>query len=160
MTVSLVAWLALFLSAASLGWQIVSWSRSGPRIKIQLEEVRARDKFEGAYVIVVSNEGRQTVTIPEVRLRWQKKRSEHFYNYLDLNWGVAISSAESDDLPATLNPGGSINIYASRAEVREQMQRNDIKFRDLIPQARLGVRWIDGELNGARRANRAENAPS
>ncbi|QWF78708.1 hypothetical protein HUW46_02106 [Amycolatopsis sp. CA-230715] len=160
MSDSPVAWLALFLSAISLLWQIISWRHSGPRIQVQLEKVRPRNTFEGAYAIIVSNNGRQAATIPEVRLRWQKKTRDYSYNYFNhVTWGVDIDDARSDSLPATLSPGGSIIVYASHDEIAAEMSTHKVEFRHLIPLARVGTRWIEGELNGIRDPNRSELPP-
>lgn len=162
MTTPLIAGLALVVATLALGWQIVSWLQSGPRIQVQLEEIRhgsgswSDPAFQGAYAITVANRGRQAVDIQEVRLRYRKKWREEFYHYLDIEWGASIDSARSASLPASLNPGGSIIVYAAHDEVRSQMKQRNVEFYHLIPQTRIGLRWVEGELNGARNATRSE----
>jgi hypothetical protein len=97
--VPVVSWLALGLSAASLFWQVLSWIHSGPRLHVQFEHVRwwipvevpglpwRHKEPRDAYAVTVTNDGRQSVTVQEVRVETKRSRllPDHFIH--DVVWG-------------------------------------------------------------------------
>lgn len=93
--------IALTLSASSIGWQVVSWFRSGARLRVRVE-VAARlglPRHAGRWLLAIraANAGRGNTVISEVGFR--------------LPTGETLIAQQSDhednvSLPKTIEPGG------------------------------------------------------
>jgi hypothetical protein len=139
---TVIACLALAVSVASLLWQVASWRNSGPRIRAVVVRHNPVRGMPGAYAIVLSNDGRQAVTVVRVRLKWRKGLNAADYNIVYADWGADIKYLKSDRLPITIEPGAEVRVYASLKRVEENMSKLGLEQKHLIPQAQLGTTWV------------------
>jgi hypothetical protein len=165
-----ITWLALAVSAASLVWQMVVWRRSGPVLVIYLYEVNESHRFPGAWVIELSNNGRQAVTVSEVRLT-HRQRYPAYVGNLHIRWGLSVGAVERQTLPVVLEPGAVINIYSTSSEPGYLLEIDaatrtehglevDPSWQALVPEARVGSTWRQGTYFGAPLTNMGRGASS
>jgi hypothetical protein len=112
---TVVAWLALLVSGASLGWQIVVWKKTAARIEIELREGTTYhgDEEEERYVAVVAiNVGRVATTVNEVGVTYydvnmltrKKKEKKRVYDH---SWE---GDTQDGDPPKRLEPGEELSM--------------------------------------------------
>jgi hypothetical protein len=103
---AVVAWLALVVSCLALGWQVLAFSRSGPRVWTWIGEGKGHldDDSEGHYYLIgIVNIGRQAVTVNEVGIRAViDRRSRCIYEV-----GQKVT-------PKKLEPGEELEIEIAR----------------------------------------------
>jgi hypothetical protein len=132
---------ALVLSVASLSWQVVSWSRAGPKVVVQATPGITIGSLgnENFIAIIVTNEGRAAATIGSVGFMTPTGQQL-------VSMGSYIIPVE---LAKRLEPGGDqFQYWYDPKRLQDQCQNNGHKVGGLIPFACQGTRKIVGTWSG------------
>ncbi|MFC3452490.1 hypothetical protein [Amycolatopsis speibonae] len=130
---TVVAWLALIVSMSSLGWQVLSWAKSGARVHVvcgfSVRTLGTAPVTIAVYV-AVTNRGRLGTTVDEAGFRLGSHRAKRFSGF----------SIDVDKiLPLRLEPGDTVVIKRDWAQLEEPIDRFGAWNRDLLhPYARAG----------------------
>jgi hypothetical protein len=137
-----IAIVALVLSIASLSWQMITWSRSGPKVVVRATPGITVGSLENVehVAIIVTNEGRAAATISSVGFTMTTGQQL-------VSVGSYILPAE---LPKRLEPGGDQFLYwYDPKRLRDQCRDYGHKVGDLVPFACQGTRKIVGTWSGS-----------
>lgn len=134
------AWCALAVSSVALGWQIVSWRRSGPRLSVTATNGITQNAINETPVefraVTVHNEGRASAVVHEFGFC---APSGH---QLLMFAGNALNPVR---LPATVDPsGGEVDVWFPVEDLRIKCAEVDCKISDLAPFARVGKQRVTG----------------
>lgn len=134
-----IAWVALVVSSASLSWQVVSWLRSGPRLDVSIAMERPPGMESGkecSYLVVVTNTGRQAVTVLDVLLRLQKGRDRGPRR----RSGAPVFPRKFE--PTELQPGAEVCAAWPTDQVDRALANLNATRDDLVAGVRTGNRWV------------------
>lgn len=154
----MVAWIALAVSCLALGWQIVSWTRSGPRIVVKsVEELIAGEPDHRRVAVVVVNVGRASTSVqvvgvaPPGAIEGGAKLGQV---------GFVANEDHPGGLPKRLEAGDEMVVKFDLHEVLAMM--GDVKLSELVPYARSGGRkWTVGKfVKGEQRFDVSNLPPS
>jgi hypothetical protein len=126
----IVAILALLASIASLAWQVYSWRRSGPHVKVTVSNaIPMFDHGPGEHHIDVTaaNRGRAATTV----LSWG------FSLPGDQSVVVTNASNWSAPLPHRLEPGSEASWSVEAAEIRQVAAEHGLRFSEIVPFVRV-----------------------
>lgn len=135
---TIAAYGALVLAVVSLAWQVVSWRRSGPQIKVWSDTgvtFGPLGTFEFRFV-TVHNSGRADA--------WVQSMGFVLPN------GKRLVGTDSFikrvTLPEKVEGGGAeIDFWYDPAELRAQCEKNQCELSDLVPFARVAGRTVTGK---------------
>ncbi len=151
---TVVAWLAFAVSILSLGWQILAWSKSGPKTIVRsalgllwpwpehLGDANGPVEEAGRrLVVIVANVGRQSTTLHEVGVRLPGRSQSRSQAMPPVNFR---RNHETAPLPVRLEPGDE---YVERFEfdLLADLFGEECEPSSLVPMARVGHRWISGD---------------
>lgn len=141
------AWLALGLSAISISWQVVSFVKSGPKLRVRVgwDVGTAMDSSEFAYIVIVTNDGRQARAVRDVCLTYpipQVRRSLHLRRKRTPAYGASIISHSDGDQPVDVQPGGEVRFRYPAAGIDAMLGAMNASRSDLIGWVRSGNKWI------------------
>lgn len=133
-----IALLAFAVSVASLTWQIISWRRSGPRVR-----VRPTSGVGGAppnlvwFVgIEATNSGRLGTEIQQ--FGFQLPNGRHIQNIYDF-------LGQPMKFPVPLGPGQSVTMTYDAEHIREALREEGISGKRVRPYATTGHGRIEGK---------------
>lgn len=135
----IAAWLALGLAAASLSWQIVSWLRTGARLRVHGDDgfmigPRGNRPFKAVSVV---NDGRAAAEISQLGFRLPNGKC-----LVSPDGGILRPTT----LPATAKAlGGEVDMWFDPDELARACEKHGCEVRDLVPYARSGSRTITGK---------------
>jgi hypothetical protein len=140
----MVAWIAFAVSCLSLGWQIVSWFNSGPRIVVKsVEELIFGEPDHRRIAVVVMNVGRAATTVqtvgvaPPGAIEGGAKLGQT---------GVVATEEHPGGLPKRLEAGDELVVKFDGYEIVDMMG-NDVKLSELVPYVRsAGRKWTVGKF--------------
>lgn len=140
-----VSVLALLMSAAALGWQVVSWRRSGARLRVVTAQGIVGSPPSGSWFfsVDISNTGRLATEVSGVG--FQLARSDNRMQIVDILdvFGMQIA------LPQTLEPGASMSVRYAPERLAEVLRDQQLSGRRARPFANTG----HGRTLGRRRRN-------
>ena len=133
----MVAWLALAVSLSTLMWQVVSWRRSGARVRVWCEALCFGDE---AYVEVhILNTGRFATTVKEAGYRLMPGRRP-------VEGKTQYWASDESDLPYRLEGHEEITVKVPLAEDRRLAElAAENPAWNLFPYVYAGGRLIFGE---------------
>jgi hypothetical protein len=106
--------LALLMSGLSLGWQIISWRRSGPRVKVKTINGVGGIPVVDFVGIQATNEGRLSTEVTSFGFLLANNQT---IQAIQDAFGMPVQ------LPQTLNPGGQASIHYSTEGLHSGMQQ-------------------------------------
>lgn len=133
-----ISLLALAVSGGSLWWQISSWQRSGPRVK-----VRATSGVGGTVPpvwfvgIEATNSGRLATEIEQ--FGFQLPNGRHVQNIYD-PWGNPVQ------LPMPVGPGKTATMMYAAEHIRQLLRQEGITGEDVRPYAKTGHGRVEGNV--------------
>jgi hypothetical protein len=141
---AVVAWLALAVSLGSIAWQVISWVRSGSRVRIQLVDARPAEpesSLEEGIALVATNVGRLAATVYEIRLElaYETKVSMRDSQQRML---VLAAAARDVTLPVKLDPGEETQTVWDADEVDLLLGYARNGRRDLVGRVRVATGTI------------------
>ncbi|MFB8277931.1 hypothetical protein [Nocardia colli] len=151
-----VAWSALAMSALALIWQVVTWFRSGPRIKFTAmtgDMVIAEGKMTLTMFFTVTNSGRLAATVHSVSLDQKMRRLSAQTIFIGPGTVKALSGAPDPVLPRRLEPHDGVVGTVSWQFVPLQ-QGGSGQFGYLVPYAYVGDRRVTARLIRTNTASR------
>lgn len=131
---------AIVLSASALGWQVITWRRSGAVVSVTTGTAARTygDRVGDPHVdITASNKGRSAVTVSSWGLKHPDGRKMAIFQHAP--WSAST--------PHRLGPGESASWYVLTEAVVGSCAEQGIRYQDLIAWVRLG----DGREITARR---------
>ncbi|MFE9328142.1 hypothetical protein ACIHDR_43060 [Nocardia sp. NPDC052278] len=143
-----VAWSALAMSALALIWQVVTWVRSGPRIKFSAmagDMVIAEGKMTLTLFFTVTNSGRLAATVHSVCVDQRMGRLSARTMFIGPGTVRALDGAPDSVLPRRLEPHDGVTGTASWQFVPLQQGRSG-HFGYLVPYAYVGDRMVTARL--------------
>jgi hypothetical protein len=134
--------MAIVVSCASLGWQVVSWRQSGAVVTVTARTAMPTygDRVGDPHVqVTAANKGRSPVTVKN----WGLKLPD------DRHMAIMDHAPWSAPLPHRLEPGADASWYVLTKAIVESCQHNGIRYQDLIAYVDLGDgRTIDAKEPG------------
>ncbi|WP_158852818.1 hypothetical protein [Saccharothrix deserti] len=135
----MVAWVALAVSLLSLGWQIISWVRSGARIIVKsADEFIFAEPKRRRIVVVVTNVGRMATTVQQVGL---KASNTAVKQGKVMPSDVSVGPGERDELPKRLEAGEELIIRFDGPDMQDYVAAG-IESSDFVPYARSAGRKL------------------
>lgn len=127
--------LALMLSITALAWQVISWRRSGPRLRVVTTQGIVGSPPNGCWFIAVeiSNTGRLATEISQVG--FQLSRGEKRRHIVDLEDVLGIPI----ELPRTLAPGASTSVMYAPQRLLEALRDQGLHGKKAHPFASTGT---------------------
>jgi hypothetical protein len=124
----IVSVLALVVAASSLVWQVISWRRSGPQVKVETansfpvfdEPGGRRDLGDHHVEVKAYNGGRAPVTLTAWGLQLPGGRT-----------AISRGTAWSSPMPHRLEPGAEAGWHMSADEVRAVCAEQGVTFRQV-----------------------------
>lgn len=124
----IVSVLALLVAAASLVWQVTSWRRSGPRVKVETaNSFPVFDRLDGGrdlgdhhVEVKAYNRGRAPVTLTAWGLQLPGGRT-----------AISRGTAWSAPMPHRLEPGAEAGWHLPADEVRAVCAEQGVTFRQV-----------------------------
>jgi len=133
---------ALVVSAASLAWQVASWKRSGPVVKVtaaQLLPVFDHGPGDWHIAVTARNSGRAPVTVTGWGLRFPDGQT--YTMLVNLPW--------STPLDHRLDAGTEGSWMIATEDVKRECAARGIRYQDLTAFVRLGNgRTVDARERG------------
>lgn len=132
-----VSILALVVSAIALGWQVISWRRSGPRVRVTSKSgFTASEPFVS---IEIANAGRLATEISQITFQLSR---------LDDRKQVLMFRDVLGDLvtmPIPLPPGTTVSKMFAAGEVLEVLDTNGFAATETRPYAITGHGRTEGD---------------
>lgn len=132
-----IAVLALIVSGISAGWQIVSWRRSGPRVKVKptsgIGGVPPGVWFVG---IQATNRGRLATEIEQ--FGFQLPNGLHMQNIYDF-------LGQPVNFPIPLGPGATVTMTYAADHLREALREQQISGKNVRPYVATGHGRVEGK---------------
>lgn len=139
-----VAWSALAMSALALLWQVVTWVRSGARIKLTalaVDTVITDGKLTLTISFVATNSGRLAATVKSVGLVQRMTRFGPTTTWIGPGAVRAFDGAADPPLPCRLEPHDSVAGFVSWQSVPLRQGRGG-RFGYLVPDAFVGGKKV------------------
>ncbi|MGH3220238.1 MAG: hypothetical protein ACRDPY_16300 [Streptosporangiaceae bacterium] len=122
---------AIVISSAALGWQVLTWRRSGAVVSVTATQAIPTfgDNLGDPHVnVTASNKGRSPVTITSLGFKLRDDR-----HLAVMKW-----TPWSASLPHRLEPGAAASWYVPTNAITESTAHNGIRYQDLIAYVSLG----------------------
>lgn len=132
-----VSILALVVSAIALGWQVISWRRSGPRVRVTSKSGFAAS--EPFVSIEITNAGRLATEISQIAFQLSR---------LDDQKQVVMFRDVLGDLvtmPIPLPPGATVSKMFAAGAVLEVLDSNEFAATEARPYAITGHGRTEGD---------------
>jgi hypothetical protein len=134
--------IAIVMSAASLGWQVITWQKGGPVVDVTVSTSMPTygDRVGDPHVTVTAmNTGRSPVTVNGWGLRCPDGQNMVMIN--NLAW--------STPLPHRLEPAADGKWHIVTEDVRKQCEARGIRYQDLVAYVNLADgRTVDAGKRG------------
>jgi hypothetical protein len=136
---SVLSVIAIVLSMTSLGWQVASWKRSGPVVKVTAQQALITSGPEADWHtdVTARNTGRAPITVTGWGLRFPDGQTIVMMRNLPI----------SAPLPYRLEAGAASSWYIGTDDLRGACEERGAKYQEL----RGFVRLADGRTIDARR---------
>lgn len=137
---TLMSGIAIVLSVVSLTWQVATWRRSGPVVKVLVSQslpIYGNDAGDWHTGVTAQNTGRSPITVTSWGLRFPDGKTGTMTR--NLPWSAS--------LPHRLEPGADASWFIPTDDVRGMCAERGFRYHDLTAVVTLA----DGRTIAARR---------
>jgi hypothetical protein len=156
---TVIAWLGVGLSSASLTWQLVSWRGAGARLLVNTAYAHESQagKTARALGVVVTNNGRLATSIHDVRIEVPKKKKvmglipQADHNLLASNYSLEneLNQLRRAELPRRLEAGDQFIALYDAEKVIKSIRDGDLRMTEVVAKVRSGRKTYVGTFQPA-----------